>query len=97
VTGSRPRGRLYLDRSIDFSAVCFSMLVRVEFDPNSATHTVGGWLRVQNGGSGGQGQVELVSDVNANQWFVITAERIPGKSYRWYVKGKLYKQVLAPA
>jgi hypothetical protein len=40
--------------------------------------------------------VELVSDVNANQWFVITAERIPGKSYRWYVNGKLYKQVLAP-
>jgi hypothetical protein len=40
--------------------------------------------------------VELVSDVNANQWFVLTAERIPGKSYRWYVNGKLYKQVLAP-
>jgi hypothetical protein len=40
--------------------------------------------------------VELVSDVNANQWFVITAERIPGKRYRWYVNGKLYKQVLAP-
>jgi hypothetical protein len=29
-------------------------------------------------------------------WFVITAERIPGKNYRWYVNGKLYKQVLAP-
>jgi hypothetical protein len=40
--------------------------------------------------------VELVSDVNANQWFVLTAECIPGKSYRWYVNGKLYKQVLAP-
>jgi hypothetical protein len=35
--------------------------------------------------------------VNANQRFVITAERIPGKSYRWYVNGKLYKQVLAPS
>jgi hypothetical protein len=68
----------------------------VEFDPNSSTNTVRGWLHVQNGGSSGQGQVELVSDVNANQWFVITAERIPGKSYRWYVNGKLYKQVLAP-
>ena len=29
-------------------------------------------------------------------WFTVTAERIPGKSYRWYVNGKLYKQVLAP-
>jgi hypothetical protein len=29
-------------------------------------------------------------------WFVVTAERIPGKSYRSYVNGKLYKQVLAP-
>ena len=27
---------------------------------------------------------------------LLTAERIPGKSYRWYVNGKLYKQVLAP-
>ena len=68
----------------------------VEFDPNSSTNTVRGWLHVQNGGSSGQGQLQLVSDVNANQWFVITAERIPGKSYRWYVNGKLYKQVLAP-
>jgi hypothetical protein len=48
------------------------------------------------GRSSGQGQVELVSDLNANQWFVITAKRIPGKSYRWYVNGKLNKQVLAP-
>jgi hypothetical protein len=70
--------------------------VQVEFDPNSASNTVRGWLHVQNGGSSGQGQVELVSDVNANQWFVVTAERVPGKSYRWYVNGKLYKQVLAP-
>jgi hypothetical protein len=68
----------------------------VEFDPNSSTNTVRGWLHVQNGGSSGQGQVELLSDVNANQWFVLTAERMPGKSYRWYVNGKLYKQVLAP-
>jgi hypothetical protein len=60
----------------------------VEFDPNGATNTVRGWLHVQNGGSSGQGQVELVSDVNANQWFVVTAERIPGKSYRWYVNGE---------
>jgi hypothetical protein len=67
----------------------------VEFDPNVSTNTVRGWLHVQNGGSSGQGQVELVSDVNANQWFVLTAERIPGKTYRWYVNGKLYKQVLA--
>jgi hypothetical protein len=22
-------------------------------------------------------------------WFVVTAERIPGKSYRWYVNGKI--------
>jgi hypothetical protein len=29
-------------------------------------------------------------------WLVITAERIPGKNYRWYMNGKLYKQVLAP-
>lgn len=29
-------------------------------------------------------------------WFVITAERIPGKNYRSYMNGKLYKQVLAP-
>jgi hypothetical protein len=34
-------------------------------------------------------------DVNANQWFVITAAH-SGESYRWYVNGKLYKQVLAP-
>jgi hypothetical protein len=89
----RPRGPLHLDRWIDFSAVCFSMLVQVEFDPNSASNTVRGWLHVQNSGSSGQGQVELVSYVNANQWFVITAECIPGKSYRWYVNGRLYKQV----
>ena len=69
----------------------------VEFDPNSSSNSVRGWFHVQNGGSSGQGQVELVSDVNANQWFVVTAERIPGRSYRWYVNGKLYKQVLAPA
>jgi hypothetical protein len=31
-------------------------------------------------GSSGQAQVELVSNVNANQWFVVTAERIPGKA-----------------
>jgi hypothetical protein len=54
----------------------------VEFDPNSITTTAFGWLHVQNGGSTRQGQVELVSDVNANQWFGITAERIAGKSYR---------------
>jgi hypothetical protein len=43
------------------------MLVQAQFDPNSSTNTVGGWLHVQNGGSSGQGQLELVSDVNANQ------------------------------
>src|SRR5215216_2521243 len=68
----------------------------VEFDPNSGTNAVRGWFHIQNGGSSGQGQVEPVTDVNANQWFVVTAKRIPGKNYRWYVNGKLYKQVLAP-
>lgn len=57
---------------------------------------VGGWFHVQNGGSQGRGQVRLQSDVSLLNWFVLTAERIPGKSYRWYVNGKLYKQVLAP-
>jgi hypothetical protein len=57
---------------------------------------VGGWFHVQNGGSSGQGQVRLQSDVTMLDWFVVTAERIPGKSYRWYVNGKLYKQVRAP-
>jgi hypothetical protein len=57
---------------------------------------VGGWFHVQNGGSNGEGQVRLLSDVSALDWFVVTAERIPGKSYRWYVNGKLYKQVLSP-
>lgn len=31
-----------------------------------------------------------------HDWFTVTAERIPGESYRWYVNGKLYRQVLAP-
>ena len=57
---------------------------------------VGGWFHVQNGGSSGEGQVRLLSDVSALDWFVVTAERIPGKSYRWYVNGKLYRQVLSP-
>jgi hypothetical protein len=43
-----------------------------------------------------KGQVRLQSDVSTLDWFVVTAERIPGKSYGWYVNGKLYKQVLAP-
>jgi hypothetical protein len=34
--------------------------------------------------------------VSTLDWFVVTAERIPGKSYGWYVNGKLYKQVQAP-
>jgi hypothetical protein len=55
-----------------------------------------GWFHVQNGGSTGQGQVRLESDVSMLDWFVVTAERIPGKSYRWYVNGKLYRQVLSP-
>ena len=54
------------------------------------------WFHVQNGGWSGHGQVRLQSDVSMLDWFVVTAERIPGKSYRWYVNGKLYKQVLAP-
>jgi hypothetical protein len=58
--------------------------------------TVGGWFHVQNGGSSGQGQSKLVSDVSMLDWFTVTAERIPGKSYRWYVNGKLYRQLLAP-
>jgi hypothetical protein len=48
-----------------------------------------GWFHVQNGGSSGQGQVRLHSDVSMLDWFVVTAERIPGKSYRWYVNGKI--------
>jgi hypothetical protein len=45
-------------------------------------------------GSSGHGQVKLVSDVSMLYWFVVIAE--PGKSYRFYVNGKLYRQVLAP-
>jgi hypothetical protein len=67
----------------------------VEVDTGGSP-TVGGWFHVQNGGSSGQGQVRLQSDVSMLDWFTVTAERIPGKSYRWYVNGKLYKQVLAP-
>lgn len=57
---------------------------------------VGGYFHVQNGGSSGEGQVKLSSDVSALDWFVVTAERIPDKSYRWYVNGVLVEQVLAP-
>jgi hypothetical protein len=45
-----------------------------------------------NGGSSGHGQVRLESDVSMLDWFTVTAERIRGKSYRWYVNGKLYMQ-----
>jgi hypothetical protein len=48
-----------------------------------------GWFHVQNGGWSGHGQVRLQSDVSMLDWFVVTAERIPGKSYRWYVNGKI--------
>jgi hypothetical protein len=44
----------------------------------------------------GQGQVRLESDVSMLEWFLVTAERVPGKSSPWYVNGKPYKQVLAP-
>jgi hypothetical protein len=67
----------------------------VEVDTGGSP-TVGGWFHVQNGGSSGQGQVRLQSDVSMLDWFTVTAERVPGKSYRWYVNGKLYKQILAP-
>ena len=67
----------------------------IEID-TSGFPTVCGWFHVQNGGSHGESQVKLVSDVSLLDWVVVTAERIPGKSYRWYVNGKLYKQVLAP-
>jgi hypothetical protein len=67
----------------------------VEVDTGGSPN-VGGWFHVQNGGSSGQGQVRLQSDVSMLDWFTVTAERIPGQSYRWYVNGKLYKQVLAP-
>jgi hypothetical protein len=46
-----------------------------------------GCFHVQNGGWSGHGQVRLQSDVSMLDWFVVTAERIPGKSYRWYVNG----------
>ena len=52
-------------------------------------------VHVQNGGWSGHGKRPQF-DVSMLDWFVVTAERIPGKSYRWYVNGKLYKQVLAP-
>ena len=45
-------------------------------------------------GAHGEGQVKLVSDVSLLDWTVVTTERVPGKSYRWYVNGKLLKQVL---
>jgi hypothetical protein len=67
----------------------------IERDTEGAP-TVAGWFHVQNGGSSGQGQVRLSSDVSMLDWFVVTAERVPGKSYRWYVNDKLCKQVLAP-
>jgi hypothetical protein len=51
---------------------------------------------VQNGGWSGHGQVRLQSDVSMLDWFVVTAECIPGKGCHWDVNGKLYKQVLAP-
>jgi hypothetical protein len=38
-----------------------------------------GWFHVQNGGSSGQGQVRLQSDVSMLDWFVVTAERIPAR------------------
>jgi hypothetical protein len=55
-----------------------------------------GWFHVQNGGWSGHGQVRLQSDVSMLDWFVVTAECIPGKGCHWDVNGKLYKQVLAP-
>lgn len=59
--------------------------------------TIGGWFHVENGGENGEGQVELKSDVRAGDGFhVVTHERIPGKSYRWFVDGKLYKVILPP-
>jgi hypothetical protein len=42
-----------------------------------------------NGGCSGEGQVRLSSDVSMLDWIVVTAERIPAKSYRWYVNGGL--------
>jgi len=54
----------------------------VACDSQHQQSALGTARRSENGGSSEQGQVELISDVNANQWFVITAERIPGKSYR---------------
>jgi hypothetical protein len=67
---------------------------QVEFDTNSASSTGLAARAVRR--LKRTRPVELFSDVNANQWFVITGERISGKSYRWYVNGKLYRQVLAP-
>jgi hypothetical protein len=58
--------------------------------------TVSGWFHVQWAKSGPDGQVRLQSDVSMLDWFVVTAEREPGKRYRWHVNGKLYKQVLSP-
>jgi hypothetical protein len=68
----------------------------VEIDPNSGSTTMRGGSTSRTVDRSGQGQLELVSDVNANQWFVVTAERIPGNSYRWCPNGKLYKQILGP-
>jgi hypothetical protein len=34
----------------------------------------------------------LSSDVSMLDWFLVTHERIPGKTNRWYVNGKLDKQ-----
>jgi hypothetical protein len=67
----------------------------IEIDTDGSP-TVGGWFHVENGGSSGEGQVKLASTVSLLDCVVVTAERIPGKSYRWYVNDKLCKQVLAP-
>ncbi len=55
---------------------------------------VGGYLHVQNGGSNGERQVSLSSDITIDDWFVVTRERFAGKSYKWFVNGKQYGETV---
>jgi hypothetical protein len=70
------------------------MLVQVEFDPNSASNTVRRRLQLtvaQGTGPGGVGQRRQRQPMVRDHCRAHSRQ-----SYRWYVNGKLYKQVLAP-
>jgi hypothetical protein len=68
----------------------------IEIHPNSGSTAARSWFHVQNGGSERPRAAGARQRCEREQWFVVTAERIPGNSYRWCLNGKLYKQILGP-